>query len=85
MSKVIIDAMGGDYAPLEIVLGASLARKEFGIDSIIVGKREEIRKILDEVGEDFEIVDARDVVTMEDKPIYAFRKKKDSSLSLIHI
>ena len=82
MNKVIIDAMGGDYAPLEVVLGASLARKEFGIDSILVGKREEIRKILDKVGEDFEIVDARDVVTMEDKPVYAFRKKKDSSINV---
>ena len=82
MNKVIVDAMGGDYAPLEVVLGASLARKEFGIDSILVGRREEIRKILDEVGEDFEIVDARDVVTMEDKPIYAFRRKKDSSINV---
>ena len=82
MNKVIVDAMGGDYAPLEVVLGASLARKEFGIDSILVGRREEIRKILDEVGEDFEIVDARDVVTMEDKPVYAFRRKKDSSINV---
>ena len=82
MNKVIVDAMGGDYAPLEVVLGASLARKEFGIDSILVGKREEIRKILDEVGEDFEIIDARDVVTMEDKPVHAFRKKKDSSINV---
>jgi len=82
VNKVIVDAMGGDYAPLEVVLGASLARKEFGIDSILVGRREEIRKILDEVGEDFEIVDARDVVTMEDKPIYAFRRKKDSSINV---
>lgn len=82
MNKVIVDAMGGDYAPLEVVLGASLARKEFGIDSILVGRREEIRKILDEVGEDFEIVDARDVVTMEDKPVYAFRKKKNSSINV---
>jgi len=82
VNKVIVDAMGGDYAPLEVVLGASLARKEFGIDSILVGRREEIRKILDEVGEDFEIVDARDVVTMEDKPVYAFRRKKDSSINV---
>lgn len=82
MSKVIVDAMGGDYAPHEIILGASLARKEFSIDSILVGREEEIRRIFKEIGEEFEVANAKGVVTMEDKPIQAFRRKKDSSINV---
>ncbi len=42
--KIILDAMGGDYAPHEIIEGAKLAKKEFGIDIILVGKEDEIKK-----------------------------------------
>jgi len=81
--KIIVDAMGGDNAPGEIVKGALRARRELGVDITLVGREEEIRRCLtgDEVYQ-VEIVDAREVVTMEDDPSTATRRKKDSSMTV---
>ena len=69
--KIIVDAMGGDNAPLEIVKGALRAKKELGVDLVLVGKEEAVREILSAEGQTdlsgIELVDARDVVTMEDE------------------
>ena len=40
--KIIYDAMGGDFAPLEIVKGAVLTKKELNIEPVLSGNREEI-------------------------------------------
>ena len=81
--RIIIDAMGGDNAPGEIVKGAMRAKNELGVDIVLVGKKEEIEACL---GSDdryrVEIVDAREVVTMEDDPSTATRRKKDSSMTV---
>ena len=81
--KIIIDAMGGDNAPGEIVKGALRARRELGVDITLVGREEEIKRCLtgDELYQ-VEIVDAREVVTMEDDPSTATRRKKDSSMAV---
>ena len=79
--KIIIDAMGGDNAPREIIKGALRAKHELGIDLILVGQEEAIRGCLP-VGEDVEIVDAREIITMEDDPSTATRRKKDSSMAV---
>ena len=81
--KIIIDAMGGDNAPGEIVKGALRARRELGVDITLVGREEEIKRCLtgDELHQ-VEIVDAREVVTMEDDPSTAARRKKDSSMTV---
>lgn len=80
--KIILDAMGGDYAPLEILEGAKLAKKELDIDIILVGKENEIKKNLNEKEKElFEIIHAEEIVTMDDKPVMAFRRKKDSSIN----
>lgn len=80
--KIILDAMGGDYAPHEIIEGAKLAKNEFNIDIILVGREGEIKKYLTYEEEKlFEIVHAEEVVTMEDKPVMAFRRKKNSSIN----
>jgi len=77
--RIAIDAMGGDHAPGEIVRGAILASRESAdADLILVGREEEIRPHLD--GARLEIVDAREVVTMEDGPLTPLRRKKDSSI-----
>ena len=81
--KIIIDAMGGDNAPAAIVEGALRAKKELGVDLTLVGREEEIRACLgseDPAG--IEIVDARDVITMEDDPSTATRRKKDASMTV---
>ena len=79
--KIIIDAMGGDNAPQEISKGALRAKHELGIDLILVGQEEAIRACLP-AGEDVEIVDAREIITMEDDPSTATRRKKDSSMAV---
>ena len=81
--KIIIDAMGGDNAPQEIVKGAVRAKKELGADIVLVGRREEVEACLKNEGcTDIEVVDAREVITMDDDPSTATRRKKDSSMAV---
>ena len=83
MLKIIIDAMGGDNAPEEIVRGAVRAYRELGVAITLVGREEEVRACLKNDGcEDLEVVDARDVITMEDDPSTATRRKKDASMTV---
>lgn len=82
--KIVVDAYGGDNAPEEIVKGAVRALGERdGFSVVLVGKREEIEKLLAENGADatrVEVVDARDVITNDMSPTEAVRKMRDSSL-----
>ena len=84
--KIIVDAMGGDKAPEEIVKGALRARRELDVEILLVGKEERIREILQAENAQelsgIEIADARDVITMEDDPSTATRRKKDSSMAV---
>ncbi len=83
--RIIIDAMGGDNAPQEIVKGAVRARKELGVDITLVGRIEDIEACLkaeNATSADYEIVDARDVITMDDDPSTATRRKKDASMTV---
>ena len=81
--RIIVDAMGGDNAPREIVKGAVRAGKELGVEITLVGKIEEIRSCLEgENPADFELVDAREVIEMSDDPSTATRRKKDSSMAV---
>ena len=81
--KIIIDAMGGDNAPQEIVKGAVRARHELGVENELVGKKEEVEACLAAEGAtDISVVDARELITMEDDPSTATRRKKDSSMTV---
>ena len=81
--KIIVDAMGGDNAPFSAVKGALLAKERLGVDIVLVGRAEEIRRCLEWDDTDrVEIVDAREVVEMEDDPSTATRRKKDSSMTV---
>ncbi len=84
--RILIDAMGGDNAPRQIVLGAADAAAEFGVDVTLVGREEEIVPILSERGivpdEHISVANARDVVEMEDDPSTATRRKPDSSMAV---
>ena len=83
--KIIIDAMGGDNAPHEIVKGAVKAKRELGVGIALVGRIEDIQACLKNEGAneaDFELVDAREIITMEDDPSTATRRKKDSSMTV---
>lgn len=47
--KIIVDAFGGDNAPLEIIKGAMLAVEEYGIDVILVGNKEKISECIEKI------------------------------------
>ena len=83
--KIILDAMGGDNAPQAPVMGAVQAAKDFGAQITLVGKGEEILRVLKEHGisdlpEGMEIGHADEVVDMHDDPANVIRKKKNSSM-----
>lgn len=81
--KIIIDAMGGDNAPAEIVKGAVRAKRELGVDVVLVGQQEAVKNCLRAEGcNDIEVINAEEVVTMEDDPSTAIRRKKDSSMAV---
>lgn len=81
--RIIIDAMGGDNAPEEIVKGAVRAKRELGVDVTLVGIEDKVRACLAaENGTDIDVVNATEVITMSDDPSTATRRKKDSSMSV---
>lgn len=82
--KIAIDAMGGDYAPLEIVLGAIQAVKEYNLEVVLVGDEEKIREVLkkekEETNPKLSIVHTEEVIGMDEHPGQAIRKKKNASI-----
>lgn len=85
--KIVVDAMGGDNAPLEIVKGALMAAREFDVDIVLVGRGEDILRSLQELGEtglpsNVEIAGASEVVEMEDDPATVTKVKSDSSMTV---
>ena len=79
--RIIVDAMGSDNAPECTVRGAVRAKKELGVDITLVGIEEEIRKLLNP-GEEVDIINTTEIITMEDDPSTATRRKKDSSMAV---
>ena len=82
--KIVVDAMGGDLAPLEVVLGsidALNADKDARV--VLVGDVDKINPILSDQKYDatrLELVDAKDVITNDESPTMAIKLKKESSL-----
>ena len=84
--RVVIDAYGGDNAPLEIVKGAALASNELGVEITLTGNEPEIRKIISDNKLEFKgelkIVHTEDVITMHDDPTSLLKAHKESSMGL---
>jgi len=86
--KIIIDAMGGDNAPLEIVRGAlNAAKARPGLEIALVGREDDIRRAAAQCGaaalpDGVTVVGASEVITMHDDPATAFKVKKDSSMTV---
>ena len=82
--KIAVDAMGGDYAPEEIVLGAVEAVKAYDFDVVLVGDEKKIRGVLSKYGAKesnrLSIVHASEVIEMGEHPAQAIRRKKDASI-----
>ena len=80
--KIIIDAFGGDNAPQEIVKGAMLAKDRLGVDIIFTGIEDKIRECLGNRANEVDIINAEEIITMEDDPSTAVRRKKNSSMAV---
>ena len=83
--KILVDAMGGDNAPLCVLQGASQAAAEFGdgMTLTLLGEEKAIRDCAKENKIDlapFEIINCTESIDMHDDPVKAVRHKKDSSL-----
>ena len=84
--RVVIDAFGGDNAPLEIVKGASLASVEYGCEITLCGNESEINRVISENDLKFfgelKIVHTEDVISMHDDPTSLLKAHKESSMAL---
>jgi len=85
--KVVLDAMGGDYAPQVTVEGALQAARDFGFDIVLAGDKDvinrELKKYKDEKSKkNISIVHASEIVEMEESPTTAIRRKRDSSIAV---
>lgn len=79
--KIVVDAFGGDNAPIEIIEGAILAlNKHKDLEIILCGDEAKIKEILNGRTQRIEISHAPDVISNHDVPTDAIRHKKDSSL-----
>lgn len=80
--RIAIDALGGDYAPQEIVAGATAAVRERGTKLVLVGPEATLRPMLKKEGMDsqIEVVDATEVISNDEAPVMAVRRKKHSTL-----
>ena len=83
--KIAIDAMGGDYAPAEIIKGSVLGAREIKGEIILVGPRERIQEELarhDTSGLAIEIVHTDEYLIEGEAPAYALRNKRNASIAL---
>ena len=81
--KIIVDGMGGDNSPQEIVKGSIDAIKELDVEIVIVGRKELIEKELTKYEfpiDRIEILNATEIISNDEEPVLAIRRKKNSSI-----
>jgi glycerol-3-phosphate acyltransferase PlsX len=79
--RIVLDAMGGDYAPREVVAGAVEAARLYGVEIVLVGREEEVRAELRRYpGTELSVVHASEVIGMDEHPAMAVRRKGNSSI-----
>ena len=84
--RIIVDAMSGDFAPLEAIKGASLAAEEYSDHKIVLVGDENVisdTAIKNDINiKNIEIIHTTGIISMEDSPLSVVRDKKDSSMSV---
>ncbi|MGL5804016.1 MAG: phosphate acyltransferase PlsX [Xenococcaceae cyanobacterium] len=82
-ARIAVDAMGGDFAPNEIIAGAIRASEELDVDVLLVGDRHQIESYLKKhhASSSIEVVAAEDVITMQEEAT-AIRKKPKASINV---
>src|SRR5256885_1641119 len=79
--RIAVDAMGGDFAPIQVVQGAALAATEYGIDISWVGLPSTVQPLLDSHPR-LQLVPCTQVIAMDEHPVQAVRSKPDSSMTV---
>jgi len=83
--KIILDAMGGDYAPLSPIEGAARAVRELGVEVVLCGDEKLIREKAAEKNislSGISVLHTTEVITMEDQPTDVVKAKKNCSMAL---
>lgn len=81
--KIVVDAMGGDYSPEEIIKGAVEAAQNLNVNLILAGREETIEGELGKYiypKEKIEILNASEIIGTDEVPTIALKRKKDSSI-----
>jgi glycerol-3-phosphate acyltransferase PlsX len=83
--KIIVDAFGGDNAPLEALKGCEMAVSEYGYKILLCGDENKIKNVCKENNislDNMEIEDTKEVITMDDSPGEILKSKKNSSMGI---
>jgi phosphate acyltransferase len=83
--KISVDAMGGDYAPADVVKGAVMAARESGVGIILVGPQDKVKAELEKQdisGLDIEVVHTDEYLVEGEQPAYALRTKRQASIAV---
>ncbi len=81
--KIAVDAMGGDYAPGDVVKGAVQAARDYGVGIILVGPQDIVERELakhDRSGANIEVVHTDEYLIEGEHPAYTLRKKRNASI-----
>ena len=85
-AKIAVDAMGGDFAPEEIVAGAIKASAELEVDVLLVGDEAQLKPLVKKHGgqdsEHVRLVHTEDVITMKEEPLVGIRRKPKASINV---
>ncbi|MEM7594194.1 MAG: phosphate acyltransferase PlsX [Cyanobacteria bacterium P01_A01_bin.83] len=85
-ARIAVDAMGGDFAPEEIVAGAIQASAKLDIDVLLVGNEQQLNFLVKEYGgqdsDKIRVVHAEDVIAMKEEPSVSIRRKPKSSINV---
>ncbi len=82
--RIIVDAFGGDHAPLEIIKGAAQAVEGYGFEISLTGRQDEIQRVAAKNGislSGITIIDTPGIISMSDEPKSILREHKDSSMA----
>jgi glycerol-3-phosphate acyltransferase PlsX len=83
--KIAVDAMGGDFAPGEIIKGSVMGARDYGVGVILVGPEDRIKQELDKYdtsGLDIEVLHTDEYLIEGEQPAYALRTKRKASIAL---
>ncbi|MEG1686574.1 MAG: phosphate acyltransferase PlsX [Angelakisella sp.] len=85
MTRIIVDAFGGDHAPTEIIKGARLATDELGVQVILTGDKAKLEAAAKDCGvslDGIELVHAPDVIPVDEEPTKLLRQYKNCSMAV---